>query len=326
MDHRRYKTLKTSRGYHYNYFHLAAKDSTLLPLLFLHDFPTTSSIWKEQVTYFGEHHGFRLIVPDLLGFGGSSKPTNPEAYKPTLICQDIIDILNAEAIDVAVVIGHGIGSKIASRLANLHDRRFRGYGFLAVPYSAPRPKQKMEDTAIATRKMCGYELCGHILFLAEEDAVNILADHMQSLYSAMFPLDPKMWVTSVAPIGALKAWLDEDKKTPLPSYLTPMHRDEWLLSFKDGFPASLCWFKAIVSGINAADDKEIPLDRYSIKQPVFFAAAQHDYISRSVLGIAMTHHNCSEASIREFNAGHWLMISHPAEVNASIFNWIMDLV
>ncbi|KAG6862416.1 hypothetical protein C0995_011856 [Termitomyces sp. Mi166 len=85
-----------------------AKDSTLPPLLFLHGFPTTSGIWKEQVTYFGEHHGFRLIVPDLLGFGGSSKPTNPEAYKPTLICQDVIDILNAEAIDVAVVIGHGM--------------------------------------------------------------------------------------------------------------------------------------------------------------------------------------------------------------------------
>ena len=103
--------------------------------------------------------------------------------------------------------------------------------------------------------------------------------------------------------------------------------------------------QAIVSGINATDDKgqeehllmsivvsaeregtEIPLDRYSVKQPVFFAAARHDYISRSVLGIAMTHYNCPEASIREFNAGHWLMISHPTEVNASIFNWIMDLV
>lgn len=120
MDHALYKTLRTSRGFDYSYFHLAAEDSTLPPLLFLHGFPATSDIWKEQVTYFGERHGFRLVIPDLLGFGGSSKPTNAEAYKPTLICQDIIDILNAEAIQVAVVVGHGMFVAVRNVRAPAH--------------------------------------------------------------------------------------------------------------------------------------------------------------------------------------------------------------
>ncbi|KAG6911529.1 hypothetical protein DXG01_011831 [Tephrocybe rancida] len=325
MDRTLYKTLTTTRGFRYKYFHLPAQDPGLPPLLFLHGFPATSTIWKEQVTYFGKH-GFRLIVPDLLGFGGTSKPTDPEAYRPSLICEDMIDILNAEEIDVAVVIGHSIGSRIASRLANVYETRFLGYAFLAVPYAAPRPMHKMENTAVATRKMCGYELCGHILFFAEEDSVDVLAERAHSLHSAMYPQDPKMWVTNVAPIGALRAWLEANKTTPLPSYLSLQDRLEWSKSFEDGFAAPLCWFKAIASGINAADDKDVPLEKYSIRQPVFFAAAQHDYISRSVLGIAVTKHNCQDASIREFNAGHWLMISHHAEVNASLFNWIMDLV
>lgn len=57
--------------------------------------------------------------------------------------------------------------------------------------------------------------------VSKESLLTTLAQ-MQSLYNAMFPLDPKMWVTDVAPIGALRAWLVADKKTPLPSYLTPM--------------------------------------------------------------------------------------------------------
>ncbi|KAG6832301.1 hypothetical protein H0H92_003534 [Tricholoma furcatifolium] len=242
MDQKLYRTLLTTRGFQYNYFHLAARDSTLPPLLFLHGFPATSGIWKNQVTYFGER-GFRLIVPDLLGFGGSSKPINAEAYKPTLICEDMIELLDAEGIDVAVVIGHGIGSKIASRLANLYDERFLGYAFLAVPYSAPRPKHNIENTAIATKKMCGYELCGHILFFGEEAAEDIIAKHIHSMHSAMYPLDPKMWVTDVAPIGALRTWLEADKTTPLPFYLTSTDKEEWMESFKDGFAAPLCWFK-----------------------------------------------------------------------------------
>ncbi|KAF5385312.1 hypothetical protein D9615_001415 [Tricholomella constricta] len=324
MEPTLYKTLTTSRGFEYQYYHLPAKDASLPALLFLHGFPATSCLWWKQVAFFGGH-GFRLVVPDMLGFGKTSKPTNPEAYKPSLICKDIVDILDAEGLDKVVAIGHDIGSKIVSRLANLHETRFLGYAFLAVPYSAPRPMHTMEFTAYATKKMCGYELVGHILFFAEDTSANIIEGHLESFFSAMFPNDPKMWVTEVAPIGALKAWLEADKKTPLPPYLSPKHMQHWFDAFKDGFEAPLCWFKAIVAGVNAADDKAVPPDKYIIKQPVLFAAASHDYISRSVLGIATTKHNCLEGSVREFSGGRWLMVSHDGEVNGALFNWIMDL-
>lgn len=326
MDQSFYKTFVTSRGFEYNYYHSPPEDPTLPALLFLHGFPATSSVWLKQAAFFAKQ-GFRLVIPDMLGFGKTSKPTDPEAYRPSLVCRDIIDILDGEGIEKAVVIGHDIGSKIASRLANFHETRFLGYAFLAVPYSAPRPHHTMDFTVYATKRMCGYELVGHILFLSEDNSATIIEAHLESFFSAMFPDDPTLWVTEVAPIGALKAWLEADRKTPLPSYLLPEHKNHWCEIFqKEGFSAPLCWYKAIVSGVNATDDKSIPLDKYVVKQPVFFAAASHDYIFRSVLGIATTSHNCEDASIREYVAGHWLMISHHNEVNAGLNNWIMDLV
>ncbi|KAG6818039.1 hypothetical protein H0H87_009194 [Tephrocybe sp. NHM501043] len=37
----------------------------------------------------------------------------------------------------------------------------------------------------------------------------------------MYPQDPKMWVTDVAPIGALRAWVEGNRTTPPPTYLLP---------------------------------------------------------------------------------------------------------
>jgi hypothetical protein len=35
----------------------------------------------------------------------------------------------------------------------------------------------------------------------------------------MFPEDTKMWVSNVAPVGALRKWLEADKRSPLPFYV-----------------------------------------------------------------------------------------------------------
>lgn len=48
---------------------------------------------------FLEEHNFRLIVPDLRGFGESSKPEGTEHYSSEQLTQDIIALLDALAID-----------------------------------------------------------------------------------------------------------------------------------------------------------------------------------------------------------------------------------
>ena len=43
---------------------------------------------------------------------------------------------------------------------------------------------------------------------------------LEAFFSAMFPNDPKIWVTEVAPIGALRSWLERDIRTQIPAYVT----------------------------------------------------------------------------------------------------------
>ncbi len=104
MDPALYKKFTVSRGL--QYYYLAFPGDTNKPiLLFLHGFPSTSYDWKHQVEFF-KARGYRLIVPDMLGYGGTSKPIDPSAYRHSLITKDIVELLDAENADRVIAIGH----------------------------------------------------------------------------------------------------------------------------------------------------------------------------------------------------------------------------
>lgn len=104
MDQALYKDLITSRGVRYHYYTSAPRDSKPV-LLLLHGFPSTSWDWHRQVPFF-ESHSYGLIVPDMLGYGGTDKPTDPQIYKLSAIAKDLIDILDAEKVQTVITIGH----------------------------------------------------------------------------------------------------------------------------------------------------------------------------------------------------------------------------
>ena len=104
MDRSSYKSLLTRRGLTYSYFTSPSTGSPTTILL-LHGFPSTARDWRRQVPAL-QQAGYAVIAPDMLGYGGTSRPTDKEMYKYSEISADIIDILDAEKVDKVVVIGH----------------------------------------------------------------------------------------------------------------------------------------------------------------------------------------------------------------------------
>ncbi len=105
MDPSLYKDATVSRSLNYHYFSAPATDISKPILLLLHGFPSTSWDWKEQVSFFRKE-GYGLIVPDMLGYGGTASPEDPAAYLSSLIVKDMVDILDIEKVSQVVVIGH----------------------------------------------------------------------------------------------------------------------------------------------------------------------------------------------------------------------------
>ena len=105
MDPSLYKDTTTSRGFKYHYYFSAATDPNKSSVLFIHGFPSSAQDWRKVVPSF-EATGYGIIVPDMLGYGGTDKPTETDAYKLSGIARDVVDILDAEGINKVIVVGH----------------------------------------------------------------------------------------------------------------------------------------------------------------------------------------------------------------------------
>lgn len=105
MDSSLYKDVKTTRGYSYHYYVTAGKDSSKPTILFLHGFPCSAQDWRKVVPYF-EEAGYGVVVPDLLGYGGTDKPAETAEYRLSGICQDVVDVLDVEGSNKVIAIGH----------------------------------------------------------------------------------------------------------------------------------------------------------------------------------------------------------------------------
>ena len=74
-------------------------------MLFCHGFPTPAYVWNKVVPFF-EPLGYGIVAPDLLGYGGTDKPTDPTFYIGSGHAQDVVDILDKENISKVIALGH----------------------------------------------------------------------------------------------------------------------------------------------------------------------------------------------------------------------------
>ena len=92
------------------------------PVALLHGFPDTGRLWRHQVPALTEA-GFQVIVPDLRGYGRSSKPDAVEAYSLPLLAGDVLAILTERQISRAHVVRHDWGAALAWVLASLEPEK-----------------------------------------------------------------------------------------------------------------------------------------------------------------------------------------------------------
>jgi pimeloyl-ACP methyl ester carboxylesterase len=108
-----------SRGYRVHYEVFGAGPALVL----IHGNPMWGERWRDRGYVAGLESRYRLIVPDLLGYGDSDKPHDTSAYGLPSWASDVIAVLDTEGIDQAHVWGYSMGARVAERLAvNMPDR------------------------------------------------------------------------------------------------------------------------------------------------------------------------------------------------------------
>jgi soluble epoxide hydrolase/lipid-phosphate phosphatase len=177
-------TLSTSRTYSYVYIPSTNTTSGSPPpsVLFLHGFPSSCYDWRHQITSFSRK-GYNVLAPDLLGYGGTDKPSSPEEYRAKQMSAEIIEILDHENLPAVHAVGHDTGCGLLSRLANYFPSRLLTCSFLTVPYSKPGETFDLNVVNRMCLQFMGFERFGYIGFFVKDGAGGIVDEHVSYIYT-----------------------------------------------------------------------------------------------------------------------------------------------
>ena len=85
------------------------------PLVLVHGFLGSSQMWEPQIEYFKKN--YRVITPDLPGFGKSNKSDSCNSI--ISMAQIIIECLQKKRIEKFYLLGHSMGGMIVQEIVNI---------------------------------------------------------------------------------------------------------------------------------------------------------------------------------------------------------------
>lgn len=114
------------------------------PVILLHGFPESHFTWRQLAPRL--EHRFRLIMPDLRGFGGSDRPQEVKAYRSGILVEDVLALADAMNIRRFSLVGHDLGGVIAWMVAQRHEKRIERLAIINAPHPSIFQKSLIENS------------------------------------------------------------------------------------------------------------------------------------------------------------------------------------
>jgi pimeloyl-ACP methyl ester carboxylesterase len=112
-------------------FHVSDQGKGDRAVLLLHGMPDTSSVWKYLVPELLSA-GYRVVAPDMLGYGETDKPEAVERYGVELIFGDVIGLIECLGLKQVDIVGHDWGAVVGWELVTHVPDLFRRHVAISV--------------------------------------------------------------------------------------------------------------------------------------------------------------------------------------------------
>lgn len=321
------KSLVTKRSLKYTYYvSPPAEISGKVPaLLFLHGFPDSSHLWSRVISALGDIPN-RIIVPDCLGYAGTDKPTDTNLYSYSGQAEDITDILAAESVSNAVIIGHDWGSVLAQRTFLHHGHILRGLVLLNVGYMVPQ-NELFDLSAFNshTQQIFGYPQFAYWEFFLTPNAAGIIESRLDRMWQALHG-DVEDWMRKIfCEPNAMQDFLLGTEEVPLKKYA---QESEWQAHFKGqfqagGFASALQSYKAVAWNVQLKSDATIPREKLQIEAPCLYISCTRDAVcTPEGTERAARQGLLPQLKKVEIEAGHWSPMEKPAEIAKHISDFL----
>jgi len=329
MDSLDEKTFTTSRKLVYRYY--ASKPSTFDPskptLLLGHGWPDSAQLWRFIIPHL-QKLSYRLVIPDCLGYGGTSKPTDPSLYAGGAMANDLIEILDSEDIDKVIPIGHDWGSMLAQRVYLFHPSRVLGLVMLSVYYNPPVRSTSLDVKAInqTLEQYFGAPLYAYWELFTTPEGVQLFDQNVERAYYAQHGDDPAWMKKLFCTYGGMRDFMISGQPAVdlKPYAANPAIKDPWISKMKaQGFEAPFCWYKAYTEGHHASLEKNLPENVGSVDVPALWIGGDQD-------AVCFERKSYQSSEIKDLTAhemrdvGHWIPYERPDEVAGFIVEWLKE--
>jgi pimeloyl-ACP methyl ester carboxylesterase len=169
-------------------------------LLFLHGFPEAAFVWDEVLEHFSQR--YRCVAPNLRGFGPSSAPAEPEAYRVKHLMADL-EALIAQlggGAPLEALVAHDWGGAVAWTLAALRPALVKRLIIVNSPHPATFLRELQRSPAQQAAS-------AYMNFLCRPDAERLLVEND---FARMWPMFTNMGAADPARQGG--GWLTEGVK------------------------------------------------------------------------------------------------------------------
>ncbi|KAI9147438.1 Bifunctional epoxide hydrolase 2 [Paramyrothecium foliicola] len=317
------KTLKVSRGFTYQYYTSPAKASKPTLLLF-HGWPDSALLWAGLINNYLLPNGYGVVAIDCLGYGGTSKPTELDAYAWQHLMADVAEIVDAEQLGKVVSMGHDWGAGMAQRFYNFYPARVSGLVLVNAAYTPPTGTFDLEAVNKITKQTFGHGIYEYWHFLTAEDAPSIMTKKLDSVYTICHG-EPTTWIENWCSPGGMRKYITEDRTQPLLPYAQGLHKTDFYDRFgqEGAFDAANCYYKATLHGVQDATDTLIPEEGKRVTVPAFFWGCEHDAVCRPAImqsSIDAGLLTDIESVIRD--GGHWNLLAQPELFGKDILGWL----
>jgi pimeloyl-ACP methyl ester carboxylesterase len=272
------------------------------PLVVLcHGFPELAFSWRHQIPALTDA-GYRVLAPDMRGFGASSAPGEVQAYDVLALCGDMCGLLDAVGEPSAIFIGHDWGASLVWQLAAIHPGRVTAVAGLSVPFVPRAPAAPIP----IMRRHLGEDF--YIVWFQQPG----LADEA---------LGRDVWRTLTTSRQWTADWAEEDGAgTRRADWLSEQELQVYVDAFeRTGFTGGLNWYR----NIDRNWELTAPYAERRVEQPALFVTGELDPVRRFMPAEAMSGWVTDlRAEIVVPEAGHWVQQQAPAAVNAALLEFL----
>jgi len=264
------------------------------PVLLLHGYPQTHVMWHKIAPRLA--NDFAVVLPDLRGYGDSSKPPDGDnhfGYSKRATAQDQVEVMDRLGYKQFAVAGHDRGGRVAHRMALDHPERVSKLAVLDIA-----PTHKLYSNVSKAFATAYY----HWFFLIQP----------APLPETLIGNSAEFYLNSLLGIGRLK-----------PHAITPEAFAEYLRCFRE--PATIhatCEDYRAAASIDLAHD-DADMER-KVACPVLALWGEKGVMHRMYDVVAVWRERAINVSGKALPCGHFLAEEAPEETLAELRSFLKD--